>query len=267
MINEVIKSVKSSLYERVSSPLFGAFLISWIAWNYKFVVILFSKMTAHEKFDYIETFIYCGPVATITQGFLFPFITAVVFILVYPYPSRWLYGYWNNQQKILKEIKQKIEDETPLTIEESRTIRREMLQLESVFDNEIRRKDSELEKLKTENQYLNNELEDQRRKKHYLSRTRQKNSKSTDDVSYKEPTISNEKLLIIEIVANADDLSTKQSIIRDAKINKLKAEVLLGELENENYIDVTKNSLDDDTYTLTLKGKREYVNQIERKKL
>jgi hypothetical protein len=42
MVNEIVKSAKAQLSERIASPLIGSFVISWCLWNYKFLVILFS---------------------------------------------------------------------------------------------------------------------------------------------------------------------------------------------------------------------------------
>ena len=52
MLDDLSKSIKASLYERATSPLFGAFVISWLAWNYRFVLTVISSMSAKEKFSY-----------------------------------------------------------------------------------------------------------------------------------------------------------------------------------------------------------------------
>ena len=49
---------------------------------------------------------------------------------------------------IIKKVKQEIEDETPLTHEESKNIRKEITGLEIEFENEIARKNSEIQRLK-----------------------------------------------------------------------------------------------------------------------
>ena len=35
MLEEISKSIRADLYERASSPLLGAFLTSWLIWNWK----------------------------------------------------------------------------------------------------------------------------------------------------------------------------------------------------------------------------------------
>ena len=147
-MEDLIKSIKAHLYDRATSPLIGTFAVSWALWNYRFVVTVFSSMDAHEKFDYISTFLYSSSEACLLTGILYPLLTTLAFIFVYPYPARYVYSFVRKRQKELKEIKQQIEDETPLTHAESRKLRREMSRLEIASGNEIARLRSENEKLK-----------------------------------------------------------------------------------------------------------------------
>ncbi|MES9946761.1 MAG: hypothetical protein ABW080_17545 [Candidatus Thiodiazotropha sp.] len=158
MLDELTKSIKANLYERAVSPLFGTFVVSWVIWNYKFLFVLGSSMEVQEKFEYIEYFIYTDALACLLYFLIYPLITTTAFIFLYPYPSKYVYEYWHRRQKELKEIKQKIDDETPLTVEESRAIRRELLKLESEYDEEITRKESEINKLKDIVKEFENEL-------------------------------------------------------------------------------------------------------------
>lgn len=58
MLDDVIKTVKAQLYDRVTSPLSGAFIIAWCGWNWKFIVLLISDMPVIQKFSYAETTLY-----------------------------------------------------------------------------------------------------------------------------------------------------------------------------------------------------------------
>ena len=158
MFEDVSKSIKSSLYDRVSSPLFGAFTLSWGIWNYKLLLTLFSSMDVQDKIKHIETILYPDSQALLLTGFAYPLIASVLFIFIYPIPARFIYQYWHSQQINLKKIKQKIEDETPLTIEESRDIRREILNLESQYDAELNRRGAENDRLRELVRDLENEL-------------------------------------------------------------------------------------------------------------
>ncbi len=150
MIDVVKNSIKSTLYDRITSPLFGSFAISWSVWNYKLIVVLLSSMKAPEKLTYIEKYIYTDPATIWYQGMSYPLMTSVAFIIFYPFPAKIIYEYWQLQQKSLKTIKQKIEDETPLTQEESRKLRRDIINIVIEHDKEISKRNHEIEKLNTE---------------------------------------------------------------------------------------------------------------------
>lgn len=51
---DILESIKSNFKDRIESPLSGAFCVSWILWNYKFFVVIFSNMEPGAKFNYIE---------------------------------------------------------------------------------------------------------------------------------------------------------------------------------------------------------------------
>jgi len=41
-MDDIFKSIKAFLYDRVASPLFGAFVTAWSIWNYRVISILLS---------------------------------------------------------------------------------------------------------------------------------------------------------------------------------------------------------------------------------
>jgi hypothetical protein len=148
MIEDIVKSIKVNLYDRATSPLFVTFAISWVLWNYRLIVTLFTSMPVKEKFTYIDAVLYASPYATFGVGFCFPLLTAGVFIFVYPYPAKYVFEFWRNRQKELKEVKQKIEDETPLTIEESKQLRRQLFDIQGKHDMQQRQLSEEIVYLK-----------------------------------------------------------------------------------------------------------------------
>ena len=158
MFEDVTKSIKSSLYDRVSSPLFGAFTLSWGIWNYKLLLTLLSSMDVQNKIKHIETILYPDYQTLLLIGFAYPLVASVLFIFIYPIPAKFIYQYWHSQQIHLKKIKQNIEDETPLTIEESREIRREILNLESQYEAELNRRGAENDRLRELVRDLENDL-------------------------------------------------------------------------------------------------------------
>lgn len=87
MLEELSKEVKAQLYDRAKSPLFGGFVIAWLAWNIRAILVLFSELKYAEKIAAWEK-LYPNSDAWITSGIVFPLLSAVVFILLYPYPAR-----------------------------------------------------------------------------------------------------------------------------------------------------------------------------------
>lgn len=136
MISDLYKDIKIQLYERATSPLLGSFVISWCLWNYKFLLVVFSSGKAFDKIARIEFVLYPNAWDVALIGIIYPLVTTLFFIFVYPYPARIVFEYTRNQQAKTKLIQQKIEDDTPLTIEESREIRSKFRALERIHDEE-----------------------------------------------------------------------------------------------------------------------------------
>jgi hypothetical protein len=146
-MNEYLQSIKAYLYDRAVSPLFGTFAASWIFWNYKVVAILLSTLDVRTQFAYIET-LYPDIMARATTGFAYPLASAITFIFVYPLLAEPLYKYARRRQKALLEIKRGIEDETPLTVEESRLIKKEAFTRALEFERILEERNQTISQLK-----------------------------------------------------------------------------------------------------------------------
>lgn len=144
MFDDLIKTIKAQLYDRIASPLFSSYLISWVGWNYKFLLTLFSGMKVKEKLDFISSVVYPSFHYLLLHGAIYPLITAMLIIFAYPYPAKFTYEFYRRRQVELKEIQQRIDDETPLTREEAKKIRTDALIMTIEFEKEI-------EKLREEN--------------------------------------------------------------------------------------------------------------------
>ncbi len=253
-MEDFIKSIKAHLYDRATSPLFGAFVISWVLWNYKFVVTILSSMEVHDKFDYISTFIYPSVNTCLLQGLLYPLLTTLSFIFLYPYPAKFVYSFTRKRQKELKEIKQLIEDETPLTHEESRKLRRDMASLDLEYKKE-------LERIGAENQRLKDLIEELKKETHVKSlvdfggdkkQKIEKNNKTSK-------AVNDEQLTLLELVSR-DDFPLERDLIKSSKTNKVKTEFNLGELLNMGLIN-DYHSSGGTSYSITHEGRTLLVNE------
>jgi hypothetical protein len=150
MNDELTKSILSNIQDRAVSPLFGAFVISWSLWNYKLILAILAFIPLDEKIAFIENVLYTGVWQSI--GFLAagPLVTSVAFLFLYPYPAREVFRFWRQKQKELRDIKLSIENESLLTLEESKRIRKQVIEMQTDYDKQIRKLEEDLERYKTE---------------------------------------------------------------------------------------------------------------------
>jgi hypothetical protein len=134
MLDELTDSLKAKLYDFTVSPLLITFIASWIGWNYRFVlVVLSSSMSIYEKTSYIESRLFSTWTDYVIWGIVGPLLTTGFLLFVYPYPAKWVFKFWRQRQRELKELKQQIDGETPLTKEESAAIRERNTEVETLL--------------------------------------------------------------------------------------------------------------------------------------
>ena len=145
MINDFMKSISSILYERVTSPLYGAFIISWCIWNWKILyltIFISEEALKITKIDYLIT--NCNDVKLLL---IYPIISTLVIILLIPFLGNGAYyiSLKFNQWKIKK--KNEIENNQTLTIEQSIELREELLNQTEKFAKIIKEKNDEINQI------------------------------------------------------------------------------------------------------------------------
>lgn len=158
MIDDVTKSIKAQLYDRISSPLFSSFLISWAAWNYKFIIVVLSGTQAKEKFLLIDL-IFPDVLSVFLRGGMFPLFTALAIIFIYPYPARFIYRFSRLRHQELKVIQTEIDDSTPMTKEEAKKLRRDALTKSEELESQLEKNRLEATHLKERIVELQREIE------------------------------------------------------------------------------------------------------------
>ena len=231
MLSDLAKTVKAQLYERVSSPLLGAFAISWAAWNYRFILVLISSMPVAERFAYIDSNIFDSYQNIFLHGTLYPLITTLSLIFIYPIPAKFVYEYWRKRQRELKEIKQRIDDETPLTREEARELRHETLKATLEFEQELGRRSDEITRLKETIKEL------QPREKTDVDRPSKKPVKPAPTKAAETNNLLDEQQIkMLQKIAESGIGILKQGIISSSGKDKILTEYNLGELKTKGYI-------------------------------
>lgn len=240
MIEDISKSIRSHYSNRVTSPLIKTFVIMWAIWNYKLLFTLFSAMPAHYKFDYIERYIFINEWVMFSNGILYPLLTTLLFIFIYPWPARFVYEYTHRKEQELAAIKKKIEDETPLTIEGSRKIIGKVLQLEKEIHTRLEKKDKEIERL-TE---LLHQLE-QRDTSPRLPANEQTGKAGPAKVIKKLVIeVDENQFNILKMIADNQGWLTEDNLFGQSTFNQIKTEYYLVDLENKGYV---KRYYDHDT--------------------
>lgn len=241
MVDEVFKSAKAQISERIASPLIGSFALAWCLWNYKFLIILFSNASISQTFGLIDSVVFPTTWSLVLNGVLLPSLTAVIYIFGYPYPARFVYGFTRRRQKEINELRQRIEDETPLTIEESRVIRAEIVQAEKNHQDVVDRLNFELSRLKGELANL-------------------ETKPPPDLIESAAPSIlplESTQITLLRLLEKAGGNEIESQLIRLSKQSKVKTEFDLGELVRMKLVDKDYDSnAGDYTYKFTHEGRR-----------
>ena len=137
MIKNFPDSLKAVLYSRLRSPLFIAFLMSFLAWNAQAILVVFSSLPVFTKIHYLEKVIYVSLEYKIINLFVIPFSSALTFIFIYPIPGELTYKYTQWRKSRLKDVKVKYEDMTPLTVKGSLIIRNQITDTELKYSNYV----------------------------------------------------------------------------------------------------------------------------------
>lgn len=156
MITDLSKEIKAILYDRAKSPLFGAFLLSWAAWNFVPLASFFSSLEFDQKQFFWRAFYSDNE--PIFFLLIYPLLSAIIFLLIYPFPARWVFRYTQQHNAKLKAIQQQIEDTTPLTQEEANALRKASLETQLTLQKQIRDLVSQIDEYRKANDDLTKAL-------------------------------------------------------------------------------------------------------------
>lgn len=230
MLNEILKSIKSHLYERSVSPLMGSFIVSWALWNYKFILLLFSGVPIIEKYRIIDEVLFNTPEHYLLYGFIYPAVTTAAYLFLYPFPAKKVFEYTRKKQKEISDVRKKIEEETLLTLQESQTIKREIFILEEEFQKVISRKNQEIDQLRKE---LSNSGENDLRSSNEVKKViSQSKSKAIEETKKSKIPEDQEKILIALQSGN----EIESALISKLKDNKVRSEYNIQELLKNKFI-------------------------------
>ena len=123
MIEDLEKSMKATLYDRLTSPLIGSYITAWCFCNYRVFLIIFSELTYQDKIAAIDK-LFCGWAWLWRYGA--PLGWAAFYILIYPVIAKFVFKRWQCYIKEKEDIKHKVRSEECLTIEQSQKLKQEI---------------------------------------------------------------------------------------------------------------------------------------------
>ena len=118
-MKKILSSIFKSTEERIKNPFMGAFVTSWVLFNWKPILFLvFSSKLIEDKIEYIQS-----TFSNINTVFWYPLLATIFYILVLPYLNLLIdmllkYSLLKRNIIIIDKQKLKIESEKQLAIEE-----------------------------------------------------------------------------------------------------------------------------------------------------
>jgi hypothetical protein len=145
LFDYIRKSIYLITHERLTSPISGSFILSWIVWNWKAIYYLFfeTSIPVYSKFVFIN-----NSYIDVDYNLIYPLLSTIFFVGVYPLITTGGLYAWLQYKKWQTSIKNKIEGQELLTTEQSRAIRLEIAKQANYFDELMKSKDEEASRLK-----------------------------------------------------------------------------------------------------------------------
>lgn len=227
-MDELITSFKAQMYEKARSPFLTAFMVSWVSWNLKTIIVLIGSGDVQTKLNLLEG-LYTSLEDYVRHWILYPLVSASAFIFVYPIIALIAFSYWNFLNNLIKKIQVSQDDKVPATAEDARKLRRLIsevsIEKQKVIDDLVD-KNSELMQKDDSTNNLIAQLESEKR-----------------DLS---KSLESKDLIIADYIKSIEELQEKVSVL-----SKEKAELVTNalnqkekDIELANYIKSLNVSLE-----------------------
>ena len=164
MLKDVIDSIKGQVEHRLGSPIFGSLLLSWLGWNYKYLLILASGLPIASRFQLADDLLYPDRCHYWGRLYVGPIGCSLAYIYAYPYISLWLLSYWERRAMMMRDRRNEIQRQTLLTKEESFQIIESARKQREMDRATIEAQNREIEGLRTVKQEPSVLAEDQRQR-------------------------------------------------------------------------------------------------------
>jgi hypothetical protein len=216
-------SIKARLYDFKYTPFLASYTFFWLYYNAKVILIfLSSKLSVQDKINML---------AYDNVNLTTPLLYALLYTLIFPFFTLGFYYVTLWYKKNMSKIKQKMEDETPLTQEEANNIKKENLKLRLEIDENIiqldlskKRYEDKIDKLAELETTLNSNLEVKEKEliKLYDKKVDENISKLEDEINTINILVTDKNTLIDNQTKNIDDLKKKLKVFEDKEKNTAK---------------------------------------------
>lgn len=212
--------------------------MSWCLWNWKFLVVLFSDASISQTFNMIESISFPDVKSIFIFGVACPLITSLIYIFLYPFPARFVYGYTLNQNRKNNELRQSISKETLLTQEESDYFKIKYIEV--------------IQKQQDTIQLLNGKIADLTIIPNVTAEAKIEKSE-IEDKSLSAP-LTESQLIILEKISSVGETATQSDVLLFSKLDKLQVKYDLEELVRKKYLHVSLNESFIKVYQLMHEG-------------
>jgi hypothetical protein len=156
MVDDIAKSVRLILHERITSPLSGAIIFSWFVWNWRLIYFLISpgeNLAFEVRMKVIET-----NYLNLEHNLYYPLWSALFLVGVYPFFTTIALAGWLWFKRLQNRIRQKIERSEVVTLDQWRSLRDEIDNQEKKFNRALSSKDNETAALQKNFEAINREI-------------------------------------------------------------------------------------------------------------
>lgn len=202
-MDDLIKSIKAALYDRLGNPFFGSFIFSWLVINWQIPYILFIDDDSLSLLERVKT-IENNHISPLTL-FITPFLFSLFYVFAYPYFTSLVLKSTTKFRNRHSEIVDQESAKRVLSIEESLKINQEMLKVKKENEDLFEQKNNLIEDLNMENKKIVQEIDTFKREIEKLNK----------QIQQKDDLINNE---IKEKNRQQKNNETKTKTISDIKL-------------------------------------------------
>ena len=151
-VKDFFSSIREYVRDKTANPFWGAYVLAWLAVNFRLIVVLLGAGEAAQKIAYIDDTLYPSWAAWLVRFWLGPMALAGFFVVASPFLQRWVTTF--TRARDAETIRQllRIEEQEPLTKEQADRLRKQL-------HDERARRMAEVDELKAENDELRHQLD------------------------------------------------------------------------------------------------------------